>query len=78
MYTSSVFVLQILLSLAGSDYLYDQDLPLASQETQTLVLDSDRVYGVREPEGFGRHNLTCQPGTNIVITSVRFGYEELS
>ena len=77
MNTSTVLVLQILLGLAGSDYLYHQDLTPANQDTQTLVLDSDRIYGVREPEGFARQNLTCPQGTNIVINSVRFGYSEL-
>ena len=67
-------VLQTLLVLAGSDYLYQSDLVPASQ---TLTLDSTRVYGVREPEGFGHQNLTCQLGTRIVITSVRFGFEKL-
>ena len=73
---TNVLLLQAVLVLAGSDYLFHQELQ-ANQEAQTLHLDSDRIYGVREPEGFARQNLTCQQGTNIVINSVRFGYTDL-
>merc|ERR1712055_1130060 len=48
------------------------------QDNQTLVLDSDRIYGVREPEGFTPENLTCPADTKIVVTSVSFGYSDLS
>jgi len=76
MIKSSLLVIQSLLAIAGSDYLHHQDLQ-HGQEAQTLVLDSDRIYGVREPEGFAPQNLTCQYGAQIVINTVRFGYTEL-
>jgi len=72
----SFLLLQAVLVLAGSDYLYHQDLQ-ANQGAQTVHLDSDRIYGVREPEGFTPQNLTCQQGTHIEINSVRFGYSDL-
>jgi len=58
-----------MLAMAGSNYL---------QDDQTLVLDSDRIYGVREPEGFTPTNLTCPDDSRIVVTSVSFGYSDLS
>ena len=40
-----------------------------------LMIDSEIIHGVREPEGFTRQNLTCPLGSRIVILSVRFGYK---
>ena len=39
-----------------------------------LMIDSEIVHGVREPDGFTRQNLTCPEGNKILILSVRFGY----
>ena len=39
-----------------------------------LMIDSEIIHGVREPEGFTRQNLTCPQGSKIFILSVRFGY----
>ena len=39
-----------------------------------LMIDSEIIHGVREPDGFTRQNLTCPEGNKIFILSVRFGY----
>ena len=40
-----------------------------------LMIDSEIIHGVREPDGFTRQNLTCPEGNKILILSVRFGYK---
>ena len=39
-----------------------------------LMIDSERIHGVREPEGFTREKLTCPPGSQIFLSSVKYGY----
>ena len=38
------------------------------------VIDSDQIYGIKEPDGFTRENISCLPELSIVITSVAYGY----
>jgi len=40
-----------------------------------FMFDSDRIYGVREPEGFTRDNISCPAQFSILVTSVSFGYK---
>ena len=39
------------------------------------VVDSDQIYGIREPDGFTRENISCSPELSIAITSVAYGYK---
>ena len=39
------------------------------------VVDSDQIYGIKEPDGFTRDNISCAPDLSIVITSVVYGYK---
>ena len=38
-------------------------------------LDSERIYGVREPDGIVRNNISCPSDLSIQIKSVRYGYK---
>ena len=39
------------------------------------MIDSDRIYGVREPDGFTRDSISCPDDLSIFISSVSFGYK---
>ena len=39
------------------------------------VVDSDQIYGIKEPDGFTRENISCSPELSIVITSIVYGYK---
>ncbi len=39
------------------------------------VVDSDQIYGIKEPDGFTRENISCAPELSIVITSIVYGYK---
>ena len=41
------------------------------------VVDSDQIYGIKEPDGYTRENVSCSPNLSIVITSVVYGYKVL-
>ena len=40
----------------------------------SLMIDSERILGVREPEGFTRQRLSCPAGTVIELREVKYGY----
>ena len=43
-----------------------------------FILDSDQIYGLREPDGFAREEFSCPSDYSIVITSAAYGYKVLS
>ena len=43
-----------------------------------FILDSDQIYGLREPDGFAREEFSCPSDFSIVITSAAYGYKVLS
>ena len=39
-----------------------------------LMIDSERILGVVEPEGFTRAELSCPPDTELLERRVEYGY----
>ena len=42
-----------------------------------FILDSDQIYGLREPDGFARESFSCPSEFSIIITSAAYGYKVL-
>ena len=38
------------------------------------MIDSERILGVVEPEGFTRAELSCPAGTELLVRRVEYGY----